>query len=73
MAQQLGAHHGGQRERHARGNQNGHAQGDGKFAEQASHDIAHEEQRNKYGDERYRQRNNRETDLPGTLESGVKR
>ncbi len=63
VAQDAGAHHGGEGERDHRGDDDGDGQGDGKFAEEAAHDVTHEEQRDKHRDERHGQRNDGEADL----------
>ena len=52
VAEELGAHHGREREGDDGGNENGDSESDGKFAEEAADDIAHKEKRNQYGDQR---------------------
>jgi len=73
MLEQLRAHHWYQRQGNDGGNQYGYRQGDCELAKQASHDVLHEQQRNEHGDQRYRQRNDGETDLPGALQRGFER
>jgi hypothetical protein len=68
MAQQLGAQHRHQRQRHHRRDQDGDGKRDGEFAEQPADDITHEEQRDQHGDERHRERDDGEADLLGALE-----
>jgi len=50
-AEELGAHHGSQRQRNKRGDEDGYGQCDSKFAEETPNDITHEEKRNEHGDE----------------------
>jgi len=50
-AEELGAHHGSQRQRNNAGDEDGYGQGDSKFAEETPNDITHEEKRNEHGDE----------------------
>jgi len=64
------AHHRREGQGHYQGNQDRHRQGDGKFAEQASHHIGHEQQRNQHRDQRKGQGNQGETNLLGALEGG---
>jgi len=46
---------------------------DGEFPEQPADDVAHEQQRDEHGDERYGQREDGETDLLGPFERGLQR
>ena len=64
MANQLGAHHRHERQRDDGRNDDGDRERYGKFVEQAANDVAHEQQRNKHGDQRNGQRDDREPDLP---------
>ncbi len=73
VLQQLGAHHGRQRQGHHRGDQDGHRQRDGKFAEQAAHDVAHEQQRDQDGNQRDGQRDDGEPDLLRALQCRLQR
>jgi hypothetical protein len=54
-------------------NQDGHAQGDGEFAEQPAHDVAHEQQRDQHRDQRDGQRDDGEPDLLGALQRRLQR
>src|SRR5581483_6332593 len=51
-------------------NQNGDAERDGKFTEEASHDVAHEKERNQDRHERNGEGHDGEADLLGAFESG---
>ncbi len=73
MPQQAGRQHGREGQRHDGRNDNGHRQGDGEFAEQPPHHIAHEQQRNEHGDEREGEGDDGEADLPRALERGGER
>ena len=73
VAKKFGAHHRSQSEGDEGGNENGDREGDGKFAEQAADDVAHEEQRNKHGNQGNGQRHDGESDLFGALQRGLQR
>ena len=49
------------------------AKRDGELAEEASHHIAHEQQRDKHSDERYGERQDGEADLPGAFKRRLHR
>ncbi len=66
-------HHRRQRERHRCRNQDRHRERDGEFAEQTPDDVAHEQQRNEHGDQRHRQRDDREADLFRAMQGGLDR
>ena len=51
VTQKVGAHHGRGGERYHHGNEDGGGEGDGKFAEQAADDAAHEKKRDEDGDQ----------------------
>ncbi len=61
--QEAAAQHGRQRHRDNARNQDRHADGDGKLAEQAAQDAAHEQHRNEHGRERQRHGNDGEADF----------
>src|SRR5256885_824385 len=67
------AHHRRQRQGNHRRNQNRHAEGYGKFLEQPPHHVLHEQQGNQYGDQRNRERENREADLFRALQGRLQR
>src|SRR5215475_1118037 len=71
VPQEPRTHHRRQRQRYHRRNQNGDTECDRKFAEQAADDVGHEQQGNQNGDQRYRQRNNREADLGCAFQRGI--
>ena len=71
--EQFGAHHRSQRERHHRRNQDGDRQRDGKLPEQPSDNVAHEQEGNQHRDQRHGQRNDREANLPRTLQGRLQR
>jgi hypothetical protein len=68
VLQQIGAHHrrGGQRDDHR--DKNGGREGHGKFAEQASDDASHQQQRDKDGDQRDADGEHGKTDFAGALQ-----
>ena len=70
-AQQLGAQHGHERQRHHRRDQDGHRKRDGEFAEQPAHHLLHEQQRDQHRNQRNGQRDDGEADLAGALHGGV--
>src|ERR1039458_1588826 len=63
MLQQLRTHHGGECERDDGRNQNRYGQGDRELAKEPSDNVAHKEERNEDGDQRYGERNDGETNL----------
>ena len=75
VLEQPGAHHRGQGQRHHGRDEDGHAQGDGKFPEQPAHHLAHEQHRDQHGDEGDGQGQDGEGDLlrafEGRLERGI--
>jgi len=71
MAQELGAEHGGEGQRHHSGNQDGHRQGNGEFPEQTPHHVPHEKQGNEHGHQGKGQGNDGEADLGRALEGGL--
>ncbi len=73
VAQEQRAHGGRERQRHERRNADGHGHGDGKFAEQAADDSAHQQQRNEYRDERDADGHDGEADFAGALERRLQR
>ena len=72
-AQQSRRHHRSQRKRHDCGNQNRHAQRHRELSKEAADDVSHEQEWNQHGDQRHRQRNDREADLHRTHESSLDR
>ncbi len=70
---QPAAHHRHQGERHRRRDQDGHGQGDCKFAEQPPHHVAHEQHRDEHGNERDGQRHDGEADLLRAFERRLER
>ena len=73
MTEELGAHHGSESERDDGGDEDGNGQGDGKFAEEPTDDVAHEEKRNEHSNERDGERNDGKTDLLGTFQRSLQR
>src|SRR5271168_5111685 len=71
MFQQLGAHHGSERQGNNRGNKDGYAERDSEFAEKPADDITHEKKGDEHGDERDRQRNDSEADLLRAFQGGL--
>src|SRR5271165_5540664 len=65
------AHHRRQDERYDSRNDDGSRERDGEFAEQATDDAAHKQQRNEDRNQRDRQRNNSEAYLPRSQEGGL--
>ena len=57
------AHHRRQGQRDHGGNQNRHREGNGKFAEEPSNDVTHEQKRDEYCDQRNGERYDGESDL----------
>ena len=70
---QARAHHRRQRQRDNQREHQRDADGDRKFAEQEADIAAHQEQRNKYGDQGQRDRDDREADLTRALDGGFHR
>ncbi len=73
VAQELRGHHRRQRQCHQRRDGDGHRHGQREFAEQASHDTAHQQQRNEHRHQRDADRQDGEADFARALESGVER
>ena len=73
VLEETGAHHGRQGQGDDGGNEDRDAQGDGELAEEPSHNVAHEQERNEDRDEGDRQGQNGEADLLRTLEGRLKR
>src|SRR6185437_3115298 len=73
MPEEARRHHRRQRQRHDRRNQDRYRQRDREFAKQPADDVAHEQQGYQHGDQRDRQRYDREADLLGALERGGER
>ena len=71
--QPAGRHHRYQREGDHSRNQNRDRQRHCELPEQATHHIAHEQQRNQYGNQRHGQRNDCETNLRGAGDGGLHR
>ena len=67
------AEHRRQRDRDDARDQNGHADSHRKFLEQPAEDPAHEQHGDKHGRQRESHRHNRESDLAGTVQGGLKR
>ena len=68
LAQEAAAQHRRQADGHHSGDQNGGADGDGEFAEQAAQNAGHEQNRNEDRGQRERHRDDGEADLPRTGE-----
>ena len=71
-AEKARCHHRRQRQRYHHRYEDRHPQRDREFAEQASDDAAHQQQRNQHGDQRDADRYDREADFSGALERGGK-
>ena len=71
--QKARTHHGSERERNHRRDEDGYAQGDGKLAEKAANDVAHEEQWDQYRNQGNREGYDGEADLLGALQRGLQR
>ena len=71
--EQVGAHHGRRGERDHQGDGHGHAEGDGKFAENTAQDAAHQENGNEHGDERSAHGEDGEANLLGPRQGGFQR
>src|SRR6185312_3671253 len=69
--EQSSAHHRRKCQRNQQREDQGHAYGDRKFAKQQPDIAAHQKQRNEYGDERQRDRYDRETDLARAFQGSV--
>ena len=73
MAQHARAHHGGQRQRNDRRDDDGDRQRQRELAEHAPHEAGHEQQRDEDGDQRQGERDHREADLARALERRLHR
>src|SRR6266496_1303006 len=71
--EQVGAHHGGEREREDGRDADGDAERDGELSEEAPDDPAHEEERDEHRDERHGERDDGEPDLLRALERRLER
>src|SRR5262245_47354576 len=70
VAQHAGTHHRRQCQGDDRRHQNGNAQRHGKFAEQPTDDVAHEQQRDQHGNQRHREGEDGKANLFGAFERG---
>ena len=73
MTDQLGAHHRHERQGDDRRNDDGHGERDGEFVEQSADHVAHEQKWDEYREQRDRQRNDGEADLPRALKCRLDR
>ena len=73
IAQELRAHHRGERQRDDRGHQDRGADGDGEFAEQAADEAAHQQHRDEHGDQRDTDRRDGEANLLRAFQRGLER